>query len=75
VKYAFYQVFGYSIFRAHGFSASSATILSSAIGGFIGGAIFTVPYLILLFFKYEQVPFRLLLPRNIYSEFGQGNDV
>lgn len=55
VKYALYQVLGCSTLRAFGSAAPSATILPSAIGGFIGGAIFTVPYLILLFFKYEPV--------------------
>lgn len=55
VKYAFYQILGCSTLRAFGFIAPSTAILSSAVIGFIGGAVFTVPYLILLFFKQETV--------------------
>jgi hypothetical protein len=55
VKYAFYQMLGYSTLQAFGLIAPSTTALSSAIVGFIGGAVLTVPYLILLFFKHETV--------------------
>lgn len=55
VKYAFYQGLGCSTLRAFGSAAPSATNHSSAVGGFIGGAIFTVPYLILVLFKDNAV--------------------
>jgi hypothetical protein len=51
VKYAFYQVLGYTTFRFLGYYSPNATAMTSVSCGFIGGAILTVPYLILLFPK------------------------
>ncbi|KAF5370454.1 hypothetical protein D9615_009719 [Tricholomella constricta] len=49
VKYAFYHTFGYLFLNALGYHHPTTTTFLRAIGGgFIGGAIFTVPYLILL---------------------------
>ncbi|RDB28578.1 hypothetical protein Hypma_014881 [Hypsizygus marmoreus] len=47
VKYAFYQTVGYIVLCAVG-CPDTITVISAANKGFIGGAIFTVPYLILL---------------------------
>lgn len=54
VKYAFYQTLGYIIVNAFGYHDPSTTILSASFGGFIGGAIFTIPYLILLLPMFED---------------------
>jgi len=54
IKYALYQAVGCSVLWACGVTGLSTTILSSTSIGFIGGAIFTVPYLILLFVMPDQ---------------------
>jgi hypothetical protein len=54
VKYAFYQVLGFSTLRAFRLAASSATLISSANIGFVGGTVFTIPYLFLLSFAHKS---------------------
>lgn len=48
MKYAFYQSVGYALFYFLGHEDPVTTLLSAAVGGFIGGAVFTIPYLIIL---------------------------
>lgn len=81
VKYAFYQTLGYTIFCALGYHHSATTIISAAFGGFIGGAIFTLPYLALLLPMGEDVHNDLGSPREqllvlgtemMYSAFAGG---
>jgi hypothetical protein len=86
VKYAFYQALGFSTLRAFGLATHhipSATLLSSASIGFVGGTIFTVPYLILLSFTRksphedpehccERVYFMCLGKEMVYSAVSGG---
>ncbi|KAF8072203.1 hypothetical protein FPV67DRAFT_1749069 [Lyophyllum atratum] len=48
VKYAFYHTFGHLFLASLGYHSPTTTFLTSIGGGFIGGAVFTVPYLIVL---------------------------